>query len=717
MRRWAAAAGLATALAEGLGFRIIKAAQVISLLVVQWRCIPRLMARITTEQVRVERPEELWVLQEGVGNGRLEKDVEIGGRLLTAGTRILATADELTAAELPFKLHYRRDRSSAGPPGSRQRLSSALRAAALLEQPLLFWGWSRLTVEGTAWLLHNSLAQWMSKKDIMVLEQATEKISTIINFTALAWYTHLVISWWKDQRSRGRAELSDILGSQSSLREAQINALKVFLQVVTWSLYCCAVMWAVGVNLGKVLLFPSAAAVVVGWVGREIVANLMSGVVIHLTQPFAQGDWVTLESGSIDGWVQEIGIFYTRVVQWDKRPMYVPNFKIMTMNVQNNSRMTHRRIIFELRLRLKDIPVIPAIVQEIQEMIENHEDVDTDQHRLVRWRSIGEFAAEIWVSCYTQPTLEGIRLATYTRVQQSVLERCSGIIYKNGAQFASATDRYAQATEASDSKALWFQVPSFSGGERESQLESREQALRQREKGLKEKERDLEATAALQQQKERDISKAADRYRQLLQTAVHRQEDQATAAPQAPAPSQPPVGLTLLAAGTAWGSAPEGARAGDEEATAEALAADAGEGAAAGAQEVPHPPALADAPGRQAEDCRFRALETALEAAEAALEARQQPPSEEQAPAKQVAAAGDGGEELDATGPPASIAASGAGPSAATGEEAAAQGQGHPDKAEEAKEDEHGNAEVRDGEAVHIKEGEATRIPVKEMGD
>ena len=37
---------------------------------------------------------------------------------------------------------------------------------------------------------------------------------------------------------------------------------------------------------------------------------MLSCLVIYLTQPFAQGDWITLEEGQ-DGWAEEIGLFYT----------------------------------------------------------------------------------------------------------------------------------------------------------------------------------------------------------------------------------------------------------------------------------------------------------------------------------------------------------------------------------------------------------------------
>mmetsp|Transcript_8214 Transcript_8214/g.24942 ORF Transcript_8214/g.24942 Transcript_8214/m.24942 type:complete len:458 (+) Transcript_8214:1-1374(+) len=334
------------------------------------------------------------------------------------------------------------------------------------------------------------------------------------------------------------------------------------MQVTIWGVYICASLWACGIQVGRVLLFPSVTAVVIGWIGREVVANIISGVVIHLTQPFAQGDWVTMADGTIDGWVQDTGTFYTRVMQWDKRPIYVPNFKLMSMNVQNNSRMTHRRIIYDLPLRLRDIPKIPQIVRDMQEMVNSHEDIDPVQHRLVRWRGLGEYSAHVWLSCYTHPTMEGIRLGSYTAVQQSVLERTSQIIYKHGADFASVTDRLHLPDQESPKRlenVLADKLFESFGGSRESQLESREQVLRQREKEVKERERENEAEAEKLVQKAKTVQKAEEKYKQLMVAQRQRAEDladQGASALQAESATERPEEPLALPAGD--GLAPEG---------------------------------------------------------------------------------------------------------------------------------------------------------------
>mmetsp|Transcript_10497 Transcript_10497/g.16938 ORF Transcript_10497/g.16938 Transcript_10497/m.16938 type:complete len:105 (-) Transcript_10497:27-341(-) len=94
---------------------------------------------------------------------------------------------------------------------------------------------------------------------------------------------------------------------------------------------------------------------------------------VYLTQPFAQGDWVQSTDGTIDGWIQNIGIYYTVVMRWDKRPLYIPNAKLSTLEIINASRMTNRRILLDIPLKIRDSDKYPFILDEIRELIQNDE--------------------------------------------------------------------------------------------------------------------------------------------------------------------------------------------------------------------------------------------------------------------------------------------------------------------------------------------------------
>lgn len=407
----------------------------------------------------------------------------------------------------------------------RNTFSAGVGSIRLSKNPLLLWGWCRVAIQASI-----CFKGWWSPHDLKAYLPHSAKLGACATILAVAWFVHRVCNFWGERMSRGRAEISDIMGSQSSLREAQVNALKIALQVVTWTISSCMAMVVMGLEVGRILLFPGITALLIGWVGRELVANVISGLVLSLTQPFAQGDWITIDGD--DGWVQAISLFYTRIVQWDKRPMYIPNYKVMSVKVQNNSRMTHRRVLFEMPLRMCDIPKIPTIVKDVQEMINEHEDVDTVQHRLVRWRGIGSYSANIWVSCYTKPTVEGIRLRSFTLVQQSVLERCASIVYKHGADFASSNVRYntgpspAYVERGSPNFAEKFfdtftgtGAPAQNTTESREQMEARDKVLVQREQEVKQAERKVEEEREALAERERDLHLMEERVRLLLEEA------------------------------------------------------------------------------------------------------------------------------------------------------------------------------------------------------
>ncbi|CAK0908554.1 unnamed protein product [Prorocentrum cordatum] len=413
-----------------------------------------------------------WVVREGAGLSEVqEAQVPARARLL--------------AASAPPRVSYRYSYFQA------------------FELPGQLWGCCVVAVQILQWLL---VRRASTKKLGELVVRMTSRAKWLVTITCMLLCSLALVSRWKERRSRGKAIESDILGSQSSQREARLTAVTIALQALSWIVWLLWVMALLGIDTSRVLLVPSVGAIFLGFLGRDILSNVLSGLVIYLTQPFAQGDWITLEDGQ-DGWVHEIGIFYTKVVQWDKRPLYVPNIRLIHMLVQNNSRMSHRRIRFDINVRLKDIPKVPAIVNDLQGMLEEHNDLDTIQHRLVRWRQVGDYYATVWLSCYTRSTEEGIRLKHFIAVEQSVLERTAAILYKHGADFATSLERFrskstaleaAEATQPARGAAprSWKGEGEAGDGElreRERVLrESREEALKAKEEKVRLKERQID---------------------------------------------------------------------------------------------------------------------------------------------------------------------------------------------------------------------------------
>lgn len=85
-----------------------------------------------------------------------------------------------------------------------------------------------------------------------------------------------------------------------------------------------------GVSL---LASAGAAGIVVGLAARPVLANLIAGVQIAITQPIRIGDAVVVENEW--GWIEEIGATYVVIKIWDWRRLVVPLAYFLEKPFQN----------------------------------------------------------------------------------------------------------------------------------------------------------------------------------------------------------------------------------------------------------------------------------------------------------------------------------------------------------------------------------------------
>src|SRR5262245_1750535 len=85
-----------------------------------------------------------------------------------------------------------------------------------------------------------------------------------------------------------------------------------------------------------VLASTAVLGIIIGFAGRQVIANFVSGVVIAFSQPIRIGDLVTI-GGEAHGRVVDIALTYTRVDPGDGSMIVVPNEKVATEVVVNQS--------------------------------------------------------------------------------------------------------------------------------------------------------------------------------------------------------------------------------------------------------------------------------------------------------------------------------------------------------------------------------------------
>src|SRR5690349_3746045 len=84
------------------------------------------------------------------------------------------------------------------------------------------------------------------------------------------------------------------------------------------------------------LASTAVLGIIIGFAGRQVIANLVSGVLIAFTQPIRIGDLVTI-GDEVHGRVVDISLTYTRVDAGDGSLIVVPNEKVVTDVVVNRS--------------------------------------------------------------------------------------------------------------------------------------------------------------------------------------------------------------------------------------------------------------------------------------------------------------------------------------------------------------------------------------------
>jgi MscS family membrane protein len=222
---------------------------------------------------------------------------------------------------------------------------------------------------------------------------------------------------------------------QFSFSASKIDLLSKVATIVIIFVTVFLLMDVTGRNMHTLIAFGGIGGLALAFASQQVVANFFGGMMVYLTKPFTLGEWINLPERKIEGHIEEIGWYLTRIRNFEKRPIYVPNSVFTQSIVITPSRMSHERFHHTIGLRYNDIGVIKAIVDSIKLMLLKHPHIDQNSKIEVYFVNFGASSLDINVSAYMSIS-SGV---PFSSVRQDILLKIAEIITQNGAEMATPT--------------------------------------------------------------------------------------------------------------------------------------------------------------------------------------------------------------------------------------------------------------------------------------
>ena len=195
------------------------------------------------------------------------------------------------------------------------------------------------------------------------------------------------------------------------------------------------ILQTLGFSISGVLAMGGIGGIAVGFAAKDLLANFFGGLIVYLDRPFVVGDWIRSPDRSIEGTVEKIGWRVTVIRDFQSRPLYVPNSVFTNIIVENPSRMANRRIYETIGLRYGDLDNMDRIVAQVQEMLQQHEEIDPEKTMIVNFNEFADSSVDFFIYCFTKTT----QWVKFHEVKQDVMLRLAAIIEANGAEIAFPT--------------------------------------------------------------------------------------------------------------------------------------------------------------------------------------------------------------------------------------------------------------------------------------
>jgi MscS family membrane protein len=297
----------------------------------------------------------------------------------------------------------------------------ALSFVTALHIPLTYFVWFVATLCALDTLISSLFAFHLSNIHLLL------SVGAVLAF---GWF----LLRWNAQVVHNMMEMSQ--SHKISLTPSKLDLISKLATISVIFITLFLLMDVTGRNMQTLIAFGGIGGLALAFASQQVISNFFGGLMIYITQPFTIGEWINLPERHIEGHIEEIGWYLTRIRSFDKRPIYVPNSVFTQTIVITPSRMSHERFHDTIGLRYRDIKAVSLIIENIKLMLLKHSSIDHQLPVDVFFKSFGPSALDIEISAYISITANG----RFSTIKQDLLLKIADIVAQEGAEIATPTN-------------------------------------------------------------------------------------------------------------------------------------------------------------------------------------------------------------------------------------------------------------------------------------
>ena len=209
------------------------------------------------------------------------------------------------------------------------------------------------------------------------------------------------------------------------------NFILKIVKVLIGAVGLGAMLQVWGINVTALVASLGLGGLAFALAAKDTASNMFGSFALLADKSIRIGEWIKV--GGVEGTVEDIGMRTTKIRSFEKSLITVPNQIVSNSPIENFSRRGVRRIKMRIGLTYSTSgDQMNTIVQEIRDMLHNHENISHKDTLLVNFESFGDSALNIFIYTFTSTS----NWERYLNIREDIHLKIMKIVEDNKSGFA-----------------------------------------------------------------------------------------------------------------------------------------------------------------------------------------------------------------------------------------------------------------------------------------